>query len=636
MARPLQPDTTTAMAYASSSSFLRRPSRAVLLEPVELRLESGDRPDLERTFQEQTAPLLVRRLAFLLFLTLSLIGIMDVVAWVHSPTESQLLIGSSLALAITCFVAMLLCRLRVVERLSEGVASVVVAAVVMQVSHCAMVLDVGIEHLVLAHVCLLTTAATLLPWSVRGQLTAAAAALGSAFYVTNTLGVDNSSASLLGLGIGATVSALSTRFLMSYRRATFVQTALVREEAEIAAALADVGQVLAVNLERPDMLDRVNQVAAEVVGCDWTATFTRSARPTGFRLAASFGLVPDVRTELMSVEFLSDSSRLRRQFRPGELVEMPDGERQDLLPTHLTKHFALRSALFAPLYSGNDLIGVLSFVHRERGGGFSPRECRLAAGIAHATAVALQNSRLIADLTAANRLKSDFVATMSHELRTPLNIILGYTDLLTNGEFGTLNDAQRDVLECTTRNAVQLFELVNATLDLNRMDAGRETVDPSVVSVDELFAELHGEVAPLAGPAVRVQWLNQVAARGIITDRLKLKTILKNLVGNALKFTDAGRVEILATGKHGQLTLEVRDTGIGIAADKIPVVFEMFRQVDASSTRRHDGVGLGLHIVKRLVDLLGGTVVVASELHVGTTFTVTIPLVVMTEQRLAS
>lgn len=634
MARALQPHASATMAYAASSVARRSPS--IRLASADVRLESLDRPELDHAFEWHNAPLLVHRLAFLLFLALSFVAIMAVLAWVRDPAGSRLLIGSSLALAITCFGAMLLCRLPPVERQSQIVATIITAALAIQVSHVAMVLGVGIEHLVLAHVCLLTTASVLLPWPVRCQLSLTLASLASVLALTAAAATPPVPTSLVGLVIGATVSILGTRFLASYRRATFIQTALVREEAEIAAALADVGQVLAINLGRPDMLERVNQLAAEVVGCDWTTTFTWSERPTGFRLAASFGLVPDMRTELATVEFLPDSSPLRRQLRPGELVEIVDGERQELLPAHLTRHFDLRSALFAPLYSGADLIGILAFVHRERRGPFTMRERRLAGGIAHATAVALQNARLIADLTSANRLKSDFVATMSHELRTPLNIILGYTDLLANGEFGEMTATQREVLECTTRNAVQLFELVNATLDLNRMDAGRETVDPSVIQLDELFVELHGEVAPLVSTGVQLHWINQVAARGIVTDRLKLKTIVKNLVGNALKFTDAGRVEVLATGKHGQLTLEVRDTGIGIATDKIPVIFEMFRQVDSSSTRRYDGVGLGLHIVKRLVDLLGGDVIVASEVGVGTTFTVTIPLVVMTEQRLAS
>jgi signal transduction histidine kinase len=326
------------------------------------------------------------------------------------------------------------------------------------------------------------------------------------------------------------------------------------------------------------------------------------------------------------LEFPSEISPLLRALRPGQLVEVVNGDRERLVSPHLRRRFDMGSVLVAPLYSGSDLAGVLVCAFRETRRLFTGRERRLALGIAHATAIAHQNAIVIRDLTAASRLKSDFVATMSHELRTPLNIILGYTDLLTSGEFGELLPAQSEVLVTTRRSAQQLFELVSSTLNLNRMEAGRESVDLKVTDLDQLFAEVVNEAKPLVGADVQLTCLNQLGPQMVVTDRVKLKTIVKNLIGNALKFTDHGSVEMLAHGKHGQMILEVRDTGIGIPEEKLPVIFEMFRQIDSSPTRRHDGVGLGLHIVKRLVHLLGGSILVASELGVGSTFTVALPL----------
>jgi signal transduction histidine kinase len=437
---------------------------------------------------------------------------------------------------------------------------------------------------------------------------------------------------VVGLFFAAVTSVFGAFFLDRYRYEAFARAALLahasavqQEETEIAAALLDVAQALDANLGAPDMLERVNELALGLLGCDMCGTYIWNEEAAAFRLRASTGVPPAIRDEIADMDFTVDTLPIVAVLREGQPFEVTAPEGQDLIPPDLMRRWQFASVLYTPLVRRGETIGVVAYARRERTGPFSKKQHRLAAGIAHATTIALQNARLIADLQAASRLKSDFVATMSHELRTPLNVITGYTELIHDGTFGELPDALLDTVGRIRRSALELIELVNATLDLGRLEAGRDAAIIAPVDLCDLLDEIRREAETLIAPGVQLRNDDGGVPGLVLTDRVKLKTILKNLVGNALKFTPSGRVAVTAIYDHGELIVQVADTGIGIPADGLPVIFDMFRQLDGSHTRRYGGVGLGLYIVRRLVSLLGGTVEVQSAPGAGSTFTVRLP-----------
>ena len=225
-----------------------------------------------------------------------------------------------------------------------------------------------------------------------------------------------------------------------------------------------------------------------------------------------------------------------------------------------------------------------------------------------------------------DRSKSEFLATLSHELRTPIDIILGYTDLLLEGAFGSLTADQNDALQRIGRNAHELFELVSAMLDLSRLEAGQLPIELQKVSVPKLIAELQGELQDISEHSqLEFTWRTATDLPPVYTDPSKLKTVLKNLVGNAVKFTLQGRVSVDARVGQGGIEIVVSDTGVGIPQEALPLLFEPFYQLEQPSTGQFHGAGLGLHIVKRLLEALRGKVSVASEVGQGSSFCVWIP-----------
>ena len=227
---------------------------------------------------------------------------------------------------------------------------------------------------------------------------------------------------------------------------------------------------------------------------------------------------------------------------------------------------------------------------------------------------------------AADRAKDEFLATMSHELRTPLHAVLGYTDMLRDEEFGPVLPAQTEALDAIRRRALDQFELISAVLDLSAMATNRLGVNLGPVSLPRLLEDVRAETEESSSrPEVEMTWRCDPDLAPVESDGGKLKVIAKNLVGNAMKFTERGRITVEAERDSEGFELRVTDTGIGIAREDLAVIFDPFRQLDGSSSRRYDGSGLGLHIVECFAKLLGGSVAVSSELGRGSTFVVKLP-----------
>lgn len=244
-------------------------------------------------------------------------------------------------------------------------------------------------------------------------------------------------------------------------------------------------------------------------------------------------------------------------------------------------------------------------------------------------AARLANSaeRRAREAEAANQVKSDLLATVSHELRTPVNLIMGYTELLLNENFGRLVPQQTEPLQRVEKSARDLRDLISAIFDVCRLEAAQEVLATTPVRIAEVLDELEAESQELReNPEVRYQRRAPFELAPVYTDRTKLKIVLKNLLQNAAKFTDKGRITVDAYQRNSGIIVSIADTGIGIEPKVLPQIFEMFQQGDHSMTRRYGGLGLGLYVVRKLLELIHGKIEVESKVGQGSTFRVWIPL----------
>jgi signal transduction histidine kinase len=321
----------------------------------------------------------------------------------------------------------------------------------------------------------------------------------------------------------------------------------------------------------------------------------------------------------------------------GRTIHLPDVDGLD--PTayattlELARQHKFRAALAAPMLREASAIGSV-LLRKEETGAFTPRQIELLETFAAQAVIAIENVRLFTEiqeksrqLEVASQHKSQFLANMSHELRTPLNAIIGYTEMMADGLYGEVGDKAQGVLERVQNNGRHLLGLINDVLDLSKIEAGQLTLTVEQYSVADMVATVLSATESLA--RAKGLKLESAVPPGLPTgsgDARRLTQVLLNLVGNAIKFTDQGSIEVRARQADDRFELSVVDTGFGIAPADQARIFDEFQQVDNTSTRKKGGTGLGLSISRKIVELHGGRITVESEMGKGSIFKVTVPI----------
>jgi len=444
--------------------------------------------------------------------------------------------------------------------------------------------------------------------------------------------VDSDHARLLGVILDVTDRKRAEEVLRG-------NEARLRTEASLRGTLHRIGTALASELD----LDRVLQLATDEVTALTTAEF-----------GAFFYNVTNEQGEAYTLSALSGAPReafatfpmprypdvFAAPFRREGAVRLDDVTKdrrfgKDAPPHGMpTGHLPVRSYLAVPVVSrSGEVLGGI-FLGHWRAGVFTHEHQQLAEGIAGSTAVAIENARLYTAAEkargaaeTANRAKDEFLATMSHELRTPLNAILGWTMILrTSGDDQGMRERALQTIE---RNAHAQTQIIEDLLDVSRIVTGKMRLDVAAVDLVAIIDSVIDSIR-LAADSKRLQVRRRVdkSASVVTGDATRLHQVVSNLMTNAVKFTPPGGwIEVRLERAGDMAHLRVKDNGIGINPEFIPHVFERFRQADGSSTRSHGGLGLGLAIVRHLVDLHGGSIRAESAGEGrGSTFTVEIPL----------